>query len=318
MNSSPNQESKQINKQLSKQLSYQLPISHLLLALAIVAVWGTNFVVIKVSLESFPPFLFAALRYLFAFLPAAFFLPMPKVSWINLCVYGVAVGVGQFGILYFAIDGNISPGLASLVVQTQVFFTIGFAMIFAKETLKLYQLIAVAVAITGLGIIAVHTDATTTFLGLALVVFAGFSWGIANTVSRRASAINMLSYVVWASIFAIPPLFLISWIFEGGWVSMSTSLASAPIGAWLGVLWQSWGNTLFGFGAWAWLLSKHPAAVVVPAGLLVPIFGMGAATYFLSEPLPLWKILAAGLVITGLVVNLFWPSIAEQLKHRFS
>ncbi|WP_215297281.1 EamA family transporter [Polynucleobacter sp. JS-JIR-5-A7] len=284
-----------------------MPVSHLLLALAIVAVWGTNFVVIKISLESFPPFLFAALRFVFAFLPAVFFLPRPKVSWVNLCIYGLAVGVGQFGILYFAIDGNISPGLASLVVQTQVFFTIGFAMLFAKEQLKLYQAVAVAIAMTGLGIIAVHTDATTTFLGLALVVFAGFSWGVANTASRRAGAINMLSYVVWASAFAIPPLLLISWIFEGGWGSMYVSLTSAPTGAWLGVLWQSWGNTLFGYGAWAWLLSKHPAAAVAPAPLLVPIFGMGSAAFFLSEPLPLWKILAAGIVILGLMVNLFWP-----------
>ena len=296
-----------MSNSLKPSLNYQLPVSHLLLALAIVAVWGTNFVVIKISLESFPPFLFAALRFVFAFLPAVFFLPRPKVSWINLCVYGLAVGVGQFGILYFAIDGNISPGLASLVVQTQVFFTIGFAMLFAKEQLKLYQAVAVAIAMTGLGIIAVHTDATTTFLGLALVVFAGFSWGVANTASRRAGAINMLSYVVWASAFAIPPLLLISWIFEGGWDSMYVSLTSAPTGAWLGVLWQSWGNTLFGYGAWAWLLSKHPAVAVAPAPLLVPIFGMGSAAFFLSEPLPLWKILAAGIVILGLMVNLFWP-----------
>lgn len=296
-----------MSNSLKPSLNYQLPVSHLLLALAIVAVWGTNFVVIKISLESFPPFLFAALRFVFAFLPAVFFLPRPKVSWINLCIYGLAVGVGQFGILYFAIDGNISPGLASLVVQTQVFFTIGFAMLFAKEQLKVYQAVAVAIAMTGLGIIAVHTDATTTFLGLALVVFAGFSWGVANTASRRAGAINMLSYVVWASAFAIPPLLLISWIFEGGWGSMYASLTSAPTGAWLGVLWQSWGNTLFGYGAWAWLLSKHPAAAVAPAPLLVPIFGMGSAAFFLSEPLPLWKILAAGIVILGLMVNLFWP-----------
>ena len=287
-----------------------------MLALAIVAVWGTNFVVIKISLASFPPFVFAALRYVFAFLPAAFLLPRPKISWINLCVYGVAVGVGQFGILYFAIDGNISPGLASLVVQTQVFFTIGFAMLFAKERLKLYQTIAVAVAITGLGIIAAHTDATTTTLGLGLVIFSGFSWGVANTLSRQAGAVNMLAYVVWASVYAIPPLVLIAFFFEGGWTEVSQSLFNAPMGAWLGVLWQSWGNTLFGYGAWAWLLSKYPAAVVAPAALLVPIFGMGASTYFLGEPLPPWKIEAAGLVITGLVVNLFWPNIRHRLVKQ--
>ena len=179
--------------------SDRLPLSHLLLALAIVAVWGTNFVVIKISLESFPPFLFAALRYFFALLPVVFFVSKPKVSWRNLCAYGLATGVGQFGVMYFAIDGRISPGLASLVIQTQVFFTIGFAMFFAKEGLKLYQAVAVAVAMIGLVIIALHTDASTTFLGLALVVFAGLSWGAANTVSRSAGSINMLSYVVWAS-----------------------------------------------------------------------------------------------------------------------
>ena len=300
------------------QKSYSLPASHLLLALAIVAVWGTNFVVIKLSLAAFPPFLFAALRYTFAFLPLVFLMPRPKVSWVNLCIYGLAVGVGQFGILYFAIDGHISPGLASLVIQTQVFFTIGFAMFFAKERLRTYQMLAVLVAMTGLGIIALHTDATTTFLGLALVVFTGFSWGVANTVSRRAGSINMLAYVVWASAFAIPPLFAISFLFEGGWEHMNASLTLAPVGAWAGVLWQSWGNTIFGYSAWAWLLSKHPAAVVAPAPLLVPIFGMGAAAYFLGESLPAWKILAAGLVIVGLIINLFWPNIERGLKRRFS
>ena len=302
----------------SPHRSERLPLSHLLLALAIVAVWGTNFVVIKISLESFPPFLFAALRYFFALLPVVFFMPKPKVSWRNLCAYGLATGVGQFGVMYFAIDGQISPGLASLVIQTQVFFTIGFAMFFAKEGLKLYQAVAVAVAMMGLVIIALHTDASTTFLGLALVVFAGLSWGAANTVSRSAGSINMLSYVVWASAFSIPPLFLISLIFEGGWEHMSSAMALAPLGAWLGVLWQSWGNTLFGYAAWGWLLSKHPAALVAPTPLLVPIFGMGASAYFLSEPLPSWKIFAAGLVIAGLVVNLFWPSIESKIKHHFS
>jgi O-acetylserine/cysteine efflux transporter len=287
------------------------------LALAIVAVWGTNFVVIKISLDSFPPFLFAALRYIFALLPVVFFLPRPKVSWRNLLIYGLATGVGQFGVMYFAIDGRISPGLASLVIQTQVFFTIGFAMFFAKEGLRLYQAVAVAIAMIGLIIIALHTDATTTFLGLALVVFAGFSWGIANTVSKRAGAINMLSYVVWASAFSIPPLLIVSAIFEGGPSHLWEVILVAPMGAWMGVFWQSWANTLFGYAAWGWLLSKHPAAVVAPAPLLVPIFGMGASTFFLDEALPDWKMMAAGLVIAGLIINLFWPALREQSRKFF-
>lgn len=299
------------------ELHQQLPASHLLLALGIVAVWGTNFVVIKNSLASFPPFYFAALRYFFVLLPLVFFMPRPKVSLGNLCIYGLATGVGQFGVMYYAVNSQISPGLASLVVQTQVFFTIGFAMFFAKEGLKRYQAVSVAIAMIGLGIIALHTDSTTTFLGLALVVFAGLSWGIANTVSRQAGSINMLSYVVWASAFSIPPLVLIALIFEGGAAQLWDVTLAASAGAWVGVLWQSWANTLFGYAAWGWLLSKHPAALVAPAPLLVPIFGMGASAFFLDEPLPSWKIMAAGLVITGLMVNLFWPNLQTVIRKYF-
>jgi O-acetylserine/cysteine efflux transporter len=127
----------------------------------------------------------------------------------------------------------------------------------------------------------------------------------------------MLSYVVWASAFSIPPLLLVSLIFEGGASHLWEVTLVAPMGAWIGVLWQAWANTLFGYAAWGWLLSKHPAAVVAPAPLLVPIFGMGASAFFLGEPLPGWKIMAAGLVIAGLVINLFWPALREQSRQFF-
>jgi len=288
----------------------------LLLALAIVAIWGTNFVVMKHCLAVFPPFMFAALRYTFALLPMAFLIPRPKVPLWNLVLYGLLIGVGQFGIVYYAVNSQISPGLASLVIQTQVFFTIGFAMLINQERLRLYQVFALLLALIGLLMIALHTDATTTLLGLALMVFAGFSWGAANTVGRYAgigSPRELFAYVVWASAFAVPPLLLISAIFEGGVAHLSAVLEQAPLGAWLGVFWQSWGNTLFGYAAWAWLLSKHPAAVVAPMPLLVPIFGMGASAIYLDEGLPAWKLFAAGLVMVGLLINVSWPRLKEQI-----
>ena len=113
-----------------------LPLRHFLLALAVVAVWGTNFVVIRVGLNHLPPLLFATLRFCLVLLPMAFFVKRPKVSWANLAAYGVLIGAGQFGLLFVAMKGHISPGLASLVVQTQVFFTIGMAMRISKERVR--------------------------------------------------------------------------------------------------------------------------------------------------------------------------------------
>ena len=291
----------------------KLPTSHFLLALAVVAVWGSNFVVIKLTLFTLPPLLFAALRFVFALLPAIFFLPKPKVSWLNLAAYGFFIGVGQFGLLYIAVQSHISAGLSSVVVQSQAFFTIGLAMYFAREQIRQFQFIALLVCLIGLGIIASHTDQDTDFLGLALVLLGALSWGIGNTVSRNAGKINMLAYVVWSSIFSVIPLIVLSLIFEG-WDLIQTSLGGLNSTLWAAILWQSWGNTLFGFAAWAWLLARHPAAVVAPISLLVPVLGIGSAAIFLGEPLPLWKIAAATLVIVGLGINIYWPIIRARLK----
>ena len=292
--------------------SNHLPLSHLLLALAIVAIWGTNFVVIKKSLDTFPPFLFATLRYAFALLPAIFFVKRPNVSWLNLGLYGVLIGVGQFGILFYAIHGHITPGLASLVVQTQVFFTIGFAMMFAGERIKRHQAISIGIAMLGLLVIAMHIDSQTSLLGIGLVVCAGCAWGAGNTVSRSAGSINMFAYVVWASAFAVPPLLILSLVFEGSYVQLGEVLQTASLGAWIGVFWQSWANTLFGYAAWAWLLSKHPAALIAPAPLLVPIFGMGATAICLGESLTWWKILAAVLVMAGYLGTIYGLSFTKH------
>lgn len=291
-----------------------LPWLHVLLALAVVAVWGTNFVVIRIGLDHLPPLTFAALRFTFALLPAVFFLKKPDVAWRNLAAYGVLIGAGQFGLLYIAMSGFISPGLASLVVQTQVFFTIGLAMWLSKESIRSFQLVALALAAVGLVVIVAHTDASVTPLGLILVLIAAASWAGGNTFSKAAGKVNMLAYVVWASLFSVPPLLVLALIFEGP-QTMIQGVRAADTATWAAVLWQSVGNTLFGYAAWGWLLSRHPAAVITPMAMLVPVFGMGASALWLGESLPPWKLLAAGLVMSGLAINIFWPALERQLAR---
>ena len=283
-----------------------LPLRHFFLALAVVAVWGTNFVVIKLALNHLPPMLFAALRFTLALVPAMFFLPIPKVGWRNMAVYGVLIGLGQFGLLYLAMHGHISPGIASLVVQTQVFFTIGLSMRLSGERVQPFQWFALLLATAGIANIGLHTDGTTTVLGLALVLCAALSWAGGNIAAKQGAPSNMLAYVVWSSAFALPPLYAVSFAMEG-WSAIAQGLHDADAMTWVAVAWQSWGNTLFGYAAWGWLLARHPAATITPMALLVPVFGMGASALWLGEPLPAWKLIAAALVMGGLTVNLLWP-----------
>jgi O-acetylserine/cysteine efflux transporter len=286
-----------------------------LLALAVMAVWGTNFVVIRLGLDHLPPLTFAALRFTLALLPAVFFLPRPPVPWRKLAAYGVLIGAGQFGLMFIAMSWYITPGLASLVVQLQAFFTIGLAAYLTGERVQPFQFVALALAVAGIGVILVHTDATTTPLGLILVLLGALCWAGGNVVVRSTPGVNMLAYVVWASLFSVPPLYALAFAFEG-WPAIRDGILHADIGTWVAVLYQAVANTLFGYAAWGWLLSRYPAATIAPMSLLVPVFGMGASTLWLDEPLQDWKLAAALLVMTGLCLNVLWPRFAALRGAR--
>ena len=283
-----------------------LPPRDLFLALAVVAVWGTNFVVIRIGLDHLPPLLFAGLRFVLAALPGVFLVARPAASWRNLAAYGLLIGAGQFGLLFVDLRGDIAPGLASLVVQVQVFFTIGLSIWLTGERVRGYQWAAMALAVAGILVIAVHTDAATTPLGLGLVILAGLSWAGGNMVARASGVRDMLAYVIWGSLFSAPPLLALSLALEG-WDAIRDGVMRADAATWAAVVWQSVGNALFGYAAWGWLLARHPAALVTPMALLVPVFGMGASAVWLGEPLPAWKLGAASLVMAGLALGVLYP-----------
>src|SRR3954471_15948838 len=155
-----------------------------LLALAVVAIWGTNFVVIKVGLRELPPYLFATLRFLFCAIPLVAFLRRPAVRWRWLVAYGVLLGAGQFGLLFYAMRADISPGLASLVIQTQVFFTIALSVALFRERMSAATIVGCAVAVAGLALIAFHVDASVTHAGVVMVLAAAICWALANNVVK--------------------------------------------------------------------------------------------------------------------------------------
>ncbi len=279
---------------------------HVALALLVVAVWGTNFVVIKVGLRELPPFLFACLRFFFSALPFAFFMRRPAVPWRWLAAYGVLLGAGQFGLLFYAMGADISPGLASLVIQTQVLFTIALSVWLFREKLSPLAALGTAIAAAGLGVIAFHLDASATPKGIILVLCAALAWAGANIVVKHAvrqsaTKLEMLPFLVWSSLFAVPPLAVMTLAFEGLAPSIA-AVTSAGWAAWAALAWQVVGNMFFGYVAWSWLLTRYDAAVITPWALLIPVFGMGSSALLLGEPLPLWKFVAGAMVLGGILI----------------
>lgn len=278
--------------------------SHQLLAFLVAFIWGTNFVFIKFGLDELPPFLFATIRFALVAIPLVFILKKPNVSWRLIIAYGVLIGFGQFGLLFYAMKSDISPGLASLVIQMQVFFSIIFSIFIFKEIVSSLQWLALLISFLGISLIAINVGGQSTLFGLALVLSAAISWALANMVVKQAGEVDIIAFLAYSSLFAVPILAAFSLYFEG-WDLIETSLQSASMTSVYVVVWQTIGNTLIGYGLWNFLLSRYSASVVTPWALLVPVSGMFASYLILNEAMPLWKIFAAILVISGLVVNIY-------------
>ncbi len=196
-----------------------MPPTHLLLALLVVAIWGTNFAIIKIGLETWPPLLFVALRFALSALPL-FLLPRPRAPLGSVIAYGLLLGVGQFGVLFYAMQHDISPGLAALVIQMQVFFTIALSALLNREAIGRLQLLGLSLALAGMVVIGCNVGssgggAVLTLHGLLLVLFAATCWAAANLVVKRLGTVDVLSLVAWSSAWPAVALALLSLVLEG-------------------------------------------------------------------------------------------------------
>jgi len=288
-----------------------MPIRHILLAIAVAIVWGLSFIAIRWGVDEVPPLLLTALRYVFAALPAVFFVKRPAVSLPLLVGYGLAIGVGQFGLLFIAIKLGMPAGLGSLVIQLQVFFTIFLAFVFFGERPGLAQLGGAGVALAGIAVIALERLEGAALLPLLMTIAAAVCWGLGNSASKQAGRVDMLGLVVWSALVPPIPLLLASLLLDGPGV-LPTALSHLT---WRGIgsiAFMSYVATLFGFGAWAWLLSRYPASQVTPFALFVPVAGIASGALLLNEAITSTEIAGSVLVFAGLLINVFGPRLMKR------
>lgn len=281
--------------------------SDLLLVLVVIFAWGVNFAVIKVGVADVPPLLLGALRFLLAAFPAVLFFRPPKVPLRLYLVYGMAISVGQFALLFTAIHVGMPSGLASLVLQSQSFFTMVFAAFWLKEHWRANQLAGLMLAAVGLVLIGSAHGLSMPLAGFLLTIAAAVMWACGNIVTRAIGAyapMNQLAFVVWASL--VPPVpFLVLSVWLEGPAAMQNALQNFSWHSIAAVAYLAWVATLFGYGVWTRLLSRYPANRVAPFTLLVPLVGLTTGWIVFGEALKPVHFAGGALLMAGLLLNLF-------------
>ncbi|PNH81429.1 EamA family transporter [Vibrio diazotrophicus] len=292
------------------------------LALAIVLVWGVNFVVIKVGLQGMPPLLLAGLRFAFVALPAIFFIKRPQVPLKWLVAYGLTINFLQFSLLFWALKVGMAAGLASLLLQAQAFITLGFGVLLLKEKVRIHNMIAVSVAGAGIYLLAAAQglDSTSlTLFTLVLIIGAAAFWALGNIVNKvimQRYPVPTMSLIVWSALVPMVSFFISSYVIEGPELIVE-SLVNIEWHNVFSIVYLSLLATILGYGGWSYLLSRYETSMVAPLSLLVPVFGLLSAWILLGESLSLYQIIGVIVIAMGLVINVFgknWFGVRRVAK----
>lgn len=283
-----------------------MPPIHRLLAVAVAVIWGVNFLAIHLSLAAFPPFLLVALRFTLIAVPTLLLVPRPQVKLRWLIGYGLGFGVVQFVFLYWGMAAGMPTGLASLVLQSSAPLTLVLGALLLGERPTSRQWIGIALAVAGMVVVGWSRAQAAALVPFLLVLAGALGWAFGNLASRQAQPPNPLHLTLWMSVVVPVPMLTLSLIFEGpaqiaAAFTGSFSLAALP--AWGGLAYTCVIGTVVGSGLWTWLLSRHPAGVVAPFSMLVPVAGILTAALVLGE-WPNWLELLGGvIVVTGVLVG---------------
>ncbi|MDR8367262.1 EamA family transporter [Pseudomonas sp. JL3] len=280
---------------------------HLVLAILVTLVWGVNFPITKLGLRSIDPFVLTGIRFALAAIPLVFFIKRPAIKFSYVAAYGFIFGLGMWGVINYGIQVGVSPGIASLIIQLSVFFTMGWGALLFKEKLRGAQLIGALLALVGLAGIISTQQGEHAILGVLLIVLSAVAWSVGNVIIKKSGVKEIFSFMVWASLFPPIPLFFIAWLMQGA-APFEHLQSSLDFMAVLSIVFQVYLATHFAYWGWNSLLKLYPVSTVAPLSLLIPVFGIGSSMLIIGEHISTPNLISVAIIIIGLAVGLYRKS----------
>lgn len=273
-----------------------------LLGMTVAVLWGLNFLAIRVGLDHFPPFFFAGLRFLVIAIPVVLFVRRPDVPLKWLLLYGFGFGFLQFAFLFAAMNAGMPTGLASLVLQSSAPITVVLGALLLRENVSRAQILGITVAVAGMTLIGYDRAQAASLIPVVLTLLAGLGWAFGNLGNRLAQSHQPMRLMLWMCVVPPLPMLALSAVAEGpttGWRALAESFSIDGWPALAGLAYIVLLGTIAGSGLWTVLISRHPAGVVAPFSLLVPVVGIAGAWIFLSETPSVLSLVGAAVVIAG-------------------
>ncbi|MBL0165337.1 MAG: drug/metabolite exporter YedA [Xanthomonadales bacterium] len=170
-----------------------LPSCHRLLVplalFAVYVIWGSTYFAIRIALDSWPPFLLGAVRFLLAggllyvFLRLRGAAAPTRAQWINAAVTGtLLLGIGN-GLVCFA-EQTVASGLAAIAVASMPLFAAAFGALYRDWPSRL-EWLGLVIGFGGVILLNLGSGMSGSPIGAIALVSAAIAWAFGSVWSRR-------------------------------------------------------------------------------------------------------------------------------------
>ena len=290
------------------------PTSRAYLAwIAVCLIWGTTYLAIRISLETLPPLLMAAVRWIVAGTLLVAILKvrgerMPGLrAWPSLALLGVLLlGFGNGAVVWA--EQTVPSGLTAVLVATCPFWMVGIeAAMPGGERLTLRHVAGLVIGFAGIVMlvwpeIQIGDSRGRAFVaGVVAAQIACVGWAIGSSYARhrgrgRARDENVLATAAFEMLFGGVALLIV-----GLSLGETSRLVFTPrtAGALLYLIVL---GSIGGFTAYAYALKHLPVAMMSLYAYINPIIAVALGTIVLSEPLNARMAVAAAIVLVGMAL----------------
>lgn len=285
-------------------------IGKIIALLSLYIAWGGTYLAMRISLESFPPFLLAGIRHtvagsiLFLFLKAKGATSPNRSEWKGAAIVGGFLLLGGNGGVVFA-QQWVSSGLAALGVATVPLWTVLFAGIWKRWPTRL-EWTGLLVGFAGIALLNLEGDLRASPVGATALFLAAMSWAFGSAWSRHLTLPSGLMAAAAEMMAGGVMLLLLSLLTGERMAGLPTSHASWAL-AYLIVF-----GSIVGFSAYIYLLKNASAAVATSYAYVNPVIAVVLGVWLAGE-----KITGAGvLAMVAIIAAVAWVLLGQQFKRK--
>ncbi len=270
--------------------------------LAVYLIWGSTYLGIRIALESWPPFLMSALRFLIAGAAMYAFLrwrgvaaPTPR-QWRNTVVTGTLLLAAGNGLVCYA-EQTVSSSLAAVAIAGMPLFAALFAGLYGRWP-RARDWLGIGVGFSGVILLNLGGEMRASPAGAIALVAAPLCWAFGSVWSRHQDMPDPLMSTAAQMLTGGAVLVLVTVALGESWPAAPTLRATAAL-AYLTVF-----GSLVAFTAYIYLLQHVRPALATSYAYVNPPIAVALGVWLAGERFSAWELAAMVVILAGVAVIL--------------